>query len=199
MKPHPEVWLNKIKLYCYKNQITKKEDIIEFCKSMIHPSINVSKANTFEEISNTLKNDIFFISFKHSVKTKLQKLKFDPKDKNYVQFINIFREYCYEAEINNKQKLIRYGSCITLKHVATGKYLTSCDLQYKTGSKRSIVFASQALSKSNSLWIVSCDQNNNGNPIIYGKSEVYLKKNKGILEYLVISNNYNPLQLEIGK
>ncbi|CAB5356066.1 unnamed protein product [Rhizophagus irregularis] len=46
---------------------------------------------------------------------------------------------------------------------------------------RSIVFASQALSKSNSLWIVSCDQNNNGNPIIYGKSEVYLKKNKEIV------------------
>ncbi|PKC74920.1 hypothetical protein RhiirA1_529239, partial [Rhizophagus irregularis] len=168
---HPEVWLNKIKLYCYKNQITKKEDIIEFCKSMIHPSINVSKANTFEEILNTLKNDIFFISFKHSVKKKLQKLKFDPKNKNYIQLINIFREYCYEAEINveeqkkllleklsedsfqyyfindnlekikslndliiyfnqsflEQQKLIRFGSCITLKHVATGKYLTSCN------------------------------------------------------------------------
>uniref|UniRef100_U9TI84 Uncharacterized protein n=1 Tax=Rhizophagus irregularis (strain DAOM 181602 / DAOM 197198 / MUCL 43194) TaxID=747089 RepID=U9TI84_RHIID len=75
---HPEVWLNTIKLYCYKNQITKKEDIIEFCKSMIHPSIN------------------------HSVKKKLQKLKFDPKNKNYIQLINIFREYCYEAEINRK-------------------------------------------------------------------------------------------------
>ncbi|PKY54624.1 hypothetical protein RhiirA4_548295 [Rhizophagus irregularis] len=201
---------------------------------MIHPSINVSKANTFEEISNTLKNDILFILFKQSVKKKLQKLEFDPKNKNYVQFINIFREYCYEAEINveeqkkllleklsedsfqyyfinnnlekikslndliiyfnqgflEQQKLIRYGSCITLKHVATGKYLTSCYVNYKTGSKEKIVFASKALSKSNSLWIVSCDQNNNGNPIIYGKSEVYLKKNKGILEYLVISNNY---------
>ncbi|PKC01793.1 hypothetical protein RhiirA5_504422 [Rhizophagus irregularis] len=226
MKPHPEVWLNKIKLYCYKNQITKKEDIIEFCKSMIHPSINVSKANTFEEISNTLKNDIFFISFKHSVKTKLQKLKFDPKDKNYVQFINIFREYCYEAEINVEEQLLEklpedsfqyyfinnnlekinslndliiYFNQSFLEQTKIDSLWFICDLQYKTGSKRSIVFASQALSKSNSLWIVSCDQNNNGNPIIYGKSEVYLKKNKGILEYLVISNNYNPLQLEIGK
>ncbi|PKK80961.1 hypothetical protein RhiirC2_723071 [Rhizophagus irregularis] len=52
--------------------------------------MNVSKANTFEEILNTLKNDILFIPFKHSVKKKLQKLKFDLKNKNYIQFINIF-------------------------------------------------------------------------------------------------------------
>ncbi|RGB41949.1 hypothetical protein C1646_751561 [Rhizophagus diaphanus] len=232
---HPEVWLNTIKLYCYKNKITKKGDILEFCKSLIHPSINVSKANTFEEISNILKNDILFISFKHSIKEKLQKLKFDPKDKNYVQFINLFREYCYEAEINveeqkkllleklsedsfqyyfindnlekikslndlvvyfnqsflEQRKLIRFGSCISLKHVVTGKYLTSCNVRYKTGSRRRIVFASQALSNSNSLWIVSGpDQNNNWNPIIYGKSEVYLMKKGGFHECLTISNNY---------
>ncbi|CAB4434134.1 unnamed protein product [Rhizophagus irregularis] len=198
---HPEVWLNTIKLYCYKNQITKKEDIIEFCKSMIHPSIN---------------------------------LEFDPKNKNYIQLINIFREYCYEAEINveeqkkllleklseesfqyyfindnlekikslndliiyfnqsflEQQKLIRFGSCITLKHVATGKYLTSCNVHYKTGSKRSIVFASQTLSNPNSLWIVSdYDQKNESNPIIYGKSKVNFL-NKGVNENIVISGTY---------
>ncbi|PKY30263.1 hypothetical protein RhiirB3_530954 [Rhizophagus irregularis] len=233
---HPEVWLNKIKLYCYKNQITKKEDIIEICKFMIHPSISVYKANTFEEILNILKKDIFFISFKHSIKEKLQKLKFDPENKNYVQFINLFREYCYEAEINDveeqkklllkklskdsfhyyfinnnlekikslndlimyfnqsfleQQKLIRLGSCITLKHVATGKYLTSCNVQYKTGSKENIVFGSQTLSNPNSLWIVSGpDQNNNRDPIIYGKSEVYLENKAGRFEILFISDYY---------
>jgi hypothetical protein len=52
------------------------------------------------------------------------------------------------------------------------------------------VFASQTLSKSNSLWIVSdLGQKNNSNPIIYGKSEVYLK-NKGIGEYIVLSKQY---------
>ncbi|GBC45616.2 hypothetical protein GLOIN_2v620017 [Rhizophagus irregularis DAOM 181602=DAOM 197198] len=198
---NPEVWLNKIKLYCYKNQITKKEDIIEICKFMIHPSISVYKANTFEEILNILKKDIFFISFKHSIKEKLQKLKFDPENKNYVQFINLFREYCYEAEINDveeqkkffleQQKLIRLGSCITLKHVATGKYLTSCNVQYKTGSKENIVFGSQTLSNPNSLWIVSGpDQNNNRDPIIYGKSEVYLENKAGRFEILFISDYY---------
>ncbi|PKC01796.1 hypothetical protein RhiirA5_426157 [Rhizophagus irregularis] len=100
-KIHPEVWLNNIKIFCYKNQITKDKDILEFCKSMIHPSINVSKANTFEEILNILKTDTLFTLFKYSVKEKLQMLKFDPEDENHTQFINIFREYCYEAEIND--------------------------------------------------------------------------------------------------
>jgi hypothetical protein len=181
---HPEVWLNKIKLYCYSNQITKKDDILEFCKSMIHPSINVSKANTFEEIISILKTDILFISFKHSIREKLQALKFDPKNKNYVQFINIFRENCYEAEIDDleeqkklllkkfsedsfhyyfinnnlekihsindlnlyfnqslleQQRLIRFGSYVTLRHVVTGKYLTYCNARYKTGSRRNVV------------------------------------------------------------
>ncbi|POG82868.1 hypothetical protein GLOIN_2v1494497 [Rhizophagus irregularis DAOM 181602=DAOM 197198] len=151
---------------------------------MIHPSMNVSKANTFEEILNTLKNDILFIPFKHSVKKKLQKLKFDLKNKNYIQFINIFENIKINSlnDLINQsfleQKSIRFGSCVTLKHVATGKYFRRY-VQYKTGSKRSIVFASQALSNSNSLWIL--DQNNNRNPIIYGKSEVYLMKKGGFL------------------
>ncbi|GBC45626.2 uncharacterized protein OCT59_013519 [Rhizophagus irregularis] len=137
---------------------------------MIHPSMNVSKANTFEEILNTLKNDILFIPFKHSVKKKLQKLKFDLKNKNYIQFINIFENIVMKRKsIFLEQKSIRFGSCVTLKHVATGKYFRRY-VQYKTGSKRSIVFASQALSNSNSLWIL--DQNNNRNPIIYGKNVV---------------------------
>src|SRR5436305_499982 len=101
---HPEVWLNKTKIYCYKNQITKKDDIIEFCKSTIHPSINVSEANTFEEILNILKKDILFILFIHYVKEKLQTVKFDSKNKNHVQFINKFREYCFEAEINDVEE-----------------------------------------------------------------------------------------------
>jgi len=38
-----------------------------------------------------------------------------------------------------ERSLIRFGSCFTLRHVATGKYLSSCDVKYKTGSKRNIV------------------------------------------------------------
>ncbi|CAB5216456.1 unnamed protein product [Rhizophagus irregularis] len=68
--------------------------------------------------------------------------------------------------------------------------LINCNVHYKTGSKRSIVFASQTLSNPNSLWIVlDYDQKNESNPIIYGKSIVYFL-NKGVNENIVISRNY---------
>ncbi|POG82865.1 hypothetical protein GLOIN_2v1469723 [Rhizophagus irregularis DAOM 181602=DAOM 197198] len=159
---HPVVWLNKIKSCCYKNQITKKEDIMEFCKSMIHPSIDVSKSKKIKSL-----NDLI------------------------VYFNQSFLK---------RRKLIRSGSCISLKHVATGKYLTSCNMHYKTGSKGSIfnvfnvkiisikVFASQTLSNLNSLWIVS-DFENESNPIVYGKNKVYFL-NKGVNENIFISGDY---------
>ncbi|PKY54622.1 hypothetical protein RhiirA4_448078 [Rhizophagus irregularis] len=163
-KIHPEVWLNNIKIFCYKNHITKEKDILEFCKSMIHPSINVSKANTFEEILNILKTDTLFTLFKYSVKEKLQMLKFDPEDENHTQFINIFREYCYEAEINdvyanqtlfdpnslwivldpdqkNGGNPITYGSKICLKNEATDKNL---------------IISNESKSPSTGNWEVSC-------------------------------------------
>ncbi|GBB99383.1 hypothetical protein RclHR1_03500008 [Rhizophagus clarus] len=233
-KIHPEVWLNNLKISCYKNQITKDKDILEVCKSMIHPSINVSEANTFEEILNILKTDTLFTLFKYSVKEKLQMLKFDPENEDHTQFINLFREYCYEAEIydvkeqkklllkkfskdsfhyyyinNNlekikslndliiyfnqsilrKRRLIHFGSCITLKHVTTGRYLTCCDVHYKTGSKSNIVFASQFRSTPNSLWIVSDpDQKNEGSLVTSG-SEIYLS-NEAVDKHLLISNTF---------
>ena len=36
-------------------------------------------------------------------------------------------------------KIIKSGSVITLKHVATGKYLSSCNTNYQTGSKCQVV------------------------------------------------------------
>ncbi|GBC45614.2 hypothetical protein GLOIN_2v620063 [Rhizophagus irregularis DAOM 181602=DAOM 197198] len=180
-KIHPEVWLNNIKIFCYKNQITKDKDILEFCKSMIHPSINVSKANTFEEILNILKTDTLFTLFKYSVKEKLQVLKFDPEDENHTQFINIFRD------VLRKRKLIHFGSCITLRHDSTRRYLTSCDVRYITGSTNNIVYANQTLFDPNSLWIVlDPDQKNGGNPVTYG-SKICLK-NEATDKNLIISN-----------
>ncbi|GES94866.1 hypothetical protein GLOIN_2v620017 [Rhizophagus clarus] len=170
---HPEVWLNKVKLYCYKNQITKDENIIKFCKSMIHPSIDVSKANTFEEILNILKTDFLFTSFKQFAKGKLY---IDVTKKITKTFLSSFLE---------ERRLIGSGSCVTLKHVATGKYLTARHVRYKTGSKRSIVYASETLSNPNSLWTAYHEDD----PAISGKSK-FLLINKGIDEGITISKSY---------
>src|SRR6266487_1486755 len=89
---HPEVWVNKIKTYCYRNQITKNEDIVEFCKSMIHPYIKVT-GKDLNEIINCLKQDITFISFKDSIKRKIHTLKFGYDDDDY----SLFLQLCYEG------------------------------------------------------------------------------------------------------
>uniref|UniRef100_U9V572 MIR domain-containing protein n=1 Tax=Rhizophagus irregularis (strain DAOM 181602 / DAOM 197198 / MUCL 43194) TaxID=747089 RepID=U9V572_RHIID len=166
---------------CHFCGLEDDKDILEFCKSMIHPSINVSKANTFEEILNILKTDTLFTLFKYSVKEKLQVLKFDPEDENHTQFINIFRD------VLRKRKLIHFGSCITLRHDSTRRYLTSCDVRYITGSTNNIVYANQTLFDPNSLWIVlDPDQKNGGNPVTYG-SKICLK-NEATDKNLIISN-----------
>jgi hypothetical protein len=36
-------------------------------------------------------------------------------------------------------RVIKYGSLITLKHVASGKYLSSCNMKYQTGSRQQLV------------------------------------------------------------
>ena len=54
------ILINKIKTYCYKNQIKTDEEIAAFCKSMIHPSIKIS-GTSLNEIANSLKEDISFI------------------------------------------------------------------------------------------------------------------------------------------
>src|SRR5581483_1005843 len=39
----------------------------------------------------------------------------------------------------DKSRTIKYGSLVTLKHVATGKYLSSQSLRYETGSRNQVV------------------------------------------------------------
>ena len=95
---HPEVWLKKIETYCYKNQIT---DALEFSKSMIHPSINVSDVDNFDELIEWLKEDVSFISFKNSVKRRFKpyEYNFECNEDGILKSLNQFRQRCYEGEI----------------------------------------------------------------------------------------------------
>src|SRR3954451_11054850 len=98
---HPEVWLNKIKAYCYKNQIIPDEAITRFCKTMIHPSIKVYGTNS-DEILSCLKEDISFILFKNSIKRRLTnalEYNFECDENVILKTLNQFRQHCYEGEI----------------------------------------------------------------------------------------------------
>ncbi|GBB96135.1 hypothetical protein RclHR1_02690020 [Rhizophagus clarus] len=59
----------------------------------------------------------------------------------------------FEEIILEESNLIRNGSIVALKHVASGKYLSSVkNLCYKTGSKLQLVFAGNSKPVPNSLW-----------------------------------------------
>ncbi|PKK66988.1 hypothetical protein RhiirC2_752533 [Rhizophagus irregularis] len=72
------------------------------------------------------------------------------------EIFKIFSEVVFD-----ESKIIKFGSLIALKHVATGKYLSSCNVNYITGSKERVVFAGEKLPDKNALWYVTCTTTTN--------------------------------------
>ncbi|RIA86201.1 hypothetical protein C1645_856556 [Glomus cerebriforme] len=216
---HPEVWIEKVKSYCYQKDITiDNENILNYCKTLIHPSIYVDEAESFEELVEILKSDIItFEFFKNFTYKKLKNLQFKyTNDNEILKFLNNFQQLCYEAEINefeeqkklfletlptysiqnkfilnNFEKInsmkelmnyfnqslllkentkeIKNGSCVTLKHVATGKYLSSSDdVYYNTGSESQAVYARETFLAPDSVWIINMGLTESHDPIFYG-------------------------------
>ncbi|CAB4411178.1 unnamed protein product [Rhizophagus irregularis] len=59
----------------------------------------------------------------------------------------------FEEIVLEESNLIRNGSVVALKHVATGKYLSSIkNLCYTTGSRKQLVFVGSSEHIPNSLW-----------------------------------------------
>ncbi|CAB4388904.1 unnamed protein product [Rhizophagus irregularis] len=216
---HPDEWIKQIRTFCYFKQITEEQEIVKFCKSMIHSTININnnngnndnnnnnnnneieEINTLDSLSNALKSHITFQILKDTCKRKLQVLKFAPEihGGDTAKFISYFNMKCFDAEINdleeqkkllfhsfsddffrkefNKQihnvnskevlfklfnnivneysKLIKYGNFVSLKHITTGKYLTTDDKKYLTGSRGQIVFSTDALPEANAIWKIN--------------------------------------------
>ncbi|RGB27677.1 hypothetical protein C1646_379135 [Rhizophagus diaphanus] len=128
-------------------------------KSLINPTIKLpTDINDIEKLRDVLKEDITFTVFKDSNKRKLQSIKYiserDGEQKKYFfkalnDYSYFLTEFCkrmkninsmnelikeFEEIVMNESNIIRYGSIVALKHVATGKYLTSIgSLCYTTG------------------------------------------------------------------
>ncbi|CAB4411182.1 unnamed protein product [Rhizophagus irregularis] len=62
----------------------------------------------------------------------------------------------FEDIVLEESNLIRKESIVALKHIATGKYLSSIsNLRYTTGSKSQLVFVGSSEPDPNSLWKIS--------------------------------------------
>ncbi|RIA79143.1 hypothetical protein C1645_841429 [Glomus cerebriforme] len=99
--------------------------------------------------------------------------------------IKMFDDSCFE-----ESKIIKYGSCITLKHVLTGTYLSSCNINYVTGSEQQMTFTRKKFPDSNAIWIISDSvkqKEKDNDPLIYrngfhlthkeSRKNLYLSKN----------------------
>ncbi|GBB85835.1 hypothetical protein RclHR1_12290004 [Rhizophagus clarus] len=64
----------------------------------------------------------------------------------------------FEDIVEEESQLIRNGSCVAIKHVKTGRYLSSTTKYHQTGSGKQIVFAGQKLPDSDALWIIKASR-----------------------------------------
>ncbi|CAB4388906.1 unnamed protein product [Rhizophagus irregularis] len=224
---HPDEWINDIQKYLALRKYDK--NYLDIAISLVDSNIISlpTKINSFEELSNALKEDTSFTLFKCTNKRLLELLKYIPEKAggNTSKFMSDFRKLCYNSEINDieEQKnyfcntlpklpnnndtdcynyllefikkrekiksmndlvkefaeiiadelnLIRNESIVVLKHVATGKYLSSIgNLRYTTGSKRQLAFAGSPEPDLNALWKIEFS----GKLPMYNKTSIQLR------------------------
>ncbi|PKY42761.1 hypothetical protein RhiirA4_540633 [Rhizophagus irregularis] len=88
-------------------------------------------------------------------------LEFTKRKENIKSMNDLIREF--EEIVTDELNLIRNESIVALKHVATGKYLSSIEnLLYTTGSKSQVAFVSSQVLGPSALW-----------KIIFGKNRYY--------------------------
>ncbi|GBC02560.1 hypothetical protein RclHR1_04690011 [Rhizophagus clarus] len=180
---HPDEWIFNLIDYLSLKPIDSMESL-HIAKLLIDSTIIhllPTEIDSFEKLGKALKETVIFTVFKNTNKRKLQSLKYIPERKggDTIRFISRFLKLCRDAEINDvkEQKRYLYNSLlknyysyisnefykktknVTLKHIATGKYLSSIsNLCYTSGSGRQLVFVGDTEPDPNSLWKIQFDE-----------------------------------------
>ncbi|GBB96134.1 hypothetical protein RclHR1_02690019 [Rhizophagus clarus] len=93
----------------------------------------------------------------------------------------------FEEIILEESNLIRNGSIVALKHVASGKYLSSINnLFYTTGSNYQLVFVGNSEPVPNSLWKIHFGEE----LVTYTDNSIMLQHIKSAGNFLGICNSY---------
>ncbi|CAG8646982.1 8754_t:CDS:2 [Funneliformis caledonium] len=147
---HPDEWINDVQNYLYRKGKLYLSYVIPLVDLIIKLPTGI---DSFEKLRSALKEHLSFTVFKNTNKRKLQLLKYitEREGGETSTFISKFCKLCYNAEINKKQNQFNKGincSIVTLKHVATGKYLSSIK------SLRYSVFVNNFLN-SDALWNIT--------------------------------------------
>ncbi|RGB41937.1 hypothetical protein C1646_791663 [Rhizophagus diaphanus] len=65
----------------------------------------------------------------------------------------------YSEVVADSTKIIKYGPefLISIKHIETGRYLSSRQINYETGSQRQVLFADEKILDENAWWYLTCE------------------------------------------
>ncbi|PKY17772.1 hypothetical protein RhiirB3_522284 [Rhizophagus irregularis] len=141
--------------------------ISTFCKLCYNAEINDVKKQT-RYLYNSLPDNYF----------KYVSNEFFEKMKNVNSIDELIKRF--EELVLEESNLIRNGSIVALKHVATGKYLSSTkNLCYTTGSRKQLVFVGSSEPIPNSLWKIEFGDElaaytDNSIVLQHVKSEIFL-------------------------
>ncbi|RGB44240.1 hypothetical protein C1646_678922 [Rhizophagus diaphanus] len=141
----------KRKLQIMKFIPEQQDDIATFLANF-HSLCNDAEINDHEEIITLLINSYPNYFFKSEFIKRVDGIN------SVDEIFKIFSEVIFD-----ELKIIKFGSLIALKHVATGKYLSSWNVNYKTGSGEQVVFASEKFPDGNALWFATCTTTTNHN------------------------------------
>ncbi|GBC27603.2 uncharacterized protein OCT59_013323 [Rhizophagus irregularis] len=137
----------KRKLQMMKFIPEQHDDIATFLANF-HSLCNDAEINDHEEIITLLINSYSNYFFKSEFIKRVEGIN------SVDEIFKIFSEVVFD-----ELKIIKFGSSIALKHVATGKYLSSCNVNYKTGSNQRVVFAGEKFPDEDALWYATTSHN----------------------------------------
>ncbi|CAB4495269.1 unnamed protein product [Rhizophagus irregularis] len=65
----------------------------------------------------------------------------------------------YSEVVADSTKIIKYGPefLISIKHIETGRYLSSRQINYETGSQRQVLFVDEKILDENAWWYLTCE------------------------------------------
>jgi hypothetical protein len=124
----------KRKLQVMKYVPEKEENYTATFLANFRSLCNDAEINNPEEIRSILLNTYSSNKFFENEFIKRINNSNNQKFDNINEIVNLFNDIVFD-----ELKAIKYDSLITLKHVPTGKYLSSCNVNYQTGSHRQVV------------------------------------------------------------
>ncbi|CAB4434144.1 unnamed protein product [Rhizophagus irregularis] len=152
LKAHPTFDIFKIcskeKLDKMKFEDYKNDDTAQFLADFRLLCENTEIINPREIKSRLLKTNL---------SNKFFNNEFSRRTSDVTSIDEIYK--IYSEVVADSTKIIKYGPefLISIKHIETGRYLSSRQINYETGSQRQVLFVDEKILDENAWWYLTCE------------------------------------------